>query len=196
MTAMNPPHDASLEPLASHDDDDSGTVRSPLAWAVDGANAFGSLLIFAIMLLILADVASRNVFNRPIHGVAELVGMSVIVVVFSQLASAVRHHRMARADIFIDGFRVRHPRAGALVCAVFNAAGMFACGLLGWATLAPLAHAWRSGEFLGTAGLFTTPTWPLYAAVVAGSVLAVVQYAVLTVADVADAARHRKGAPS
>lgn len=159
------------------------TPPSPFGWIVDGANAFGSLLIFAIMVLILADVASRNLANKPIHGVAEMVGMSVIVVVFSQLASTVRHNRMARADIFIDGFRQRNPRAGAALTALWSVMGVIACGVILYATWPLLAKAWTGNEFVGTVGLFTFPEWPLRAAIVTGAGLTLLQYVALIVTD-------------
>lgn len=157
------------------------TVRAPLSpfgLLIDGANAVGSVLIFFLMLLILWDVASRGIYNRPVHGVAELVGMSVIVVVFSQLASSARHGRMARAEIFIDAFRVNSPRVGALLQSLWNFAGLVVCLILAWSTWPKLVDAWTTSEFIGNLGLFTAPVWPMRFAVVVGAALTCLQYLV------------------
>lgn len=151
---------------------------SPFGLLIDGANAVGSILIFLLMLLILWDVASRGIYNRPVHGVAELVGMSVIVVVFSQLASSARHGRMARAEIFIDAFRVQSPRAGALLQSLWNLAGVVVCLILAWSTWPKLVDAWATSEFIGNLGLFTAPVWPMRFAVVVGTALTCLQYLV------------------
>ena len=90
---------------------------------IDGLNAIGSVLIFAIMALICADVLSRNILNQPIKGVAELVAASIVMIVFFQLASALRHGRMAQADIFIAGFTRKYPRLGHGLQTLFYLAG-------------------------------------------------------------------------
>jgi len=51
------------------------TRDSLFGYAVDGLNGAGSLLIFAVMALMCADVLSRNLIDRPIDGVAELVAI-------------------------------------------------------------------------------------------------------------------------
>jgi TRAP-type mannitol/chloroaromatic compound transport system permease small subunit len=150
---------------------------------VDGLNAIGSLVIAAVMLLMCADVALRNLANRPIDGVAELVATSVIVIVFLQLPATLRHGRMSRADLFIDPFVARHPRAGRWLRALFSLAGGFACAVIAYASWPLLAKAWRDSEFLGVESVFTFPTWPMRAVVVLGAALAMAQYALLALQD-------------
>jgi TRAP-type C4-dicarboxylate transport system permease small subunit len=154
---------------------------------VDGLNAGGSLLIAAVMLLMCADVLMRNLLNHPIDGVAELVAASIVVIVFLQLPSTLRHGRMSRADLFIDPFLQRRPAAGRRLRALYSAAGVFACGLIAYASWPPFMRAWTNNEFLGIEGVFTFPTWPMRAVVILGSVLAAVQYLLLVIQDLRDA---------
>lgn len=156
---------------------------SPFGWLVDGLNAVGSLLIAAVMLLMCADVAMRNLVNRPIDGVAEMVAMSIVVIVFLQLPATLRHGRMSRADLFIDPFLVRRPVAGRRLRALYSACGVFACGLIAWASWPPLVRAWVNSEFLGIEGVFTFPMWPMRAVVILGSLLAALQYVLLALED-------------
>ena len=65
---------------------------------------------------------------------------------------------------------------------------MFACGLLAWASWPPLVRAWSNNEFLGIEGVFTFPMWPMRSVVILGAVLAAVQYALLVVQDLREAA--------
>ena len=150
---------------------------------VDGLNAAGSVLIGAIMLLMCADVLLRDVVNRPIDGVAELVAASIIVIVFLQLPATLRHGRMSRADLFIDPFIARRPRAGKRLRALFSLAGVFACGVIAYATWPVLTRAWTDSEFFGVEGVFTFPTWPMRAVVVLGATLAAIQYLLFVVQD-------------
>jgi TRAP-type mannitol/chloroaromatic compound transport system permease small subunit len=156
---------------------------SPIGHLIDALNAVGSVVIAAVMVLMCADVLMRNLANRPIEGVAELVATSVIVIVFLQLPATLRHGRMSRADLFIDPFIQRRPIAGKKLRAVFSLAGVFACGVIAYATWPVLERAWSDDEFWGVAGVFTFPTWPMRAIVILGSALAALQYLLLTWQD-------------
>jgi TRAP-type mannitol/chloroaromatic compound transport system permease small subunit len=161
-----------------------------LGRVADIMNAAGSLVIGVVMLLMCADVLLRNAVNRPIDGVAELVATSIIVIVFLQLPATLRHGRMARADLFIDPLIARHPSAGRRLRAFFSLAGLFACGVVAYATWPLLVRAWVDSEFLGVQGVFTFPTWPMRAVVVLGAALAAVQYLLLAWRDLAEARRQ------
>ena len=156
---------------------------SLFGWLVDGLNAAGSVVIGLVMLLMCADVLLRNLINHPLDGVAELVATSIVVIVFLQLPGTLRHGRMSRADLFIDPFIQRRPRAGKRLRALFSLAGVFACGVIAYATWPLLVRAWNDSEFFGVEGVFTFPTWPMRAVVLLGAVLAALQYVLLAKQD-------------
>jgi TRAP-type C4-dicarboxylate transport system permease small subunit len=165
---------------------------APDSWfgrLVDALNAAGSMLIGAVMLLMCADVLLRDLANRPIDGVAELVATSIVIIVFLQLPATLRHGRMSRADLFIDPYITRRPRAGKRLRALFSLACVFACGVIAYATWKPLARAWTDQEYLGVEGVFTFPTWPMRAVVLLGAALAAVQYLLLVIQDLKES-RH------
>ena len=155
---------------------------------VDVLNAGGSVLIAAVMLLMCADVLLRNLANRPIDGVAELVATSIVIIVFLQLPATLRHGRMSRADLFIDPYILRRPRAGKRLRALFSLAGVFACAVIAYASWKPLVRAWTDSEYLGVEGVFTFPIWPMRVVVVLGAVLAAVQYLLLVMQDLKESA--------
>lgn len=161
----------------------AGAFDRALGRTADVMNAIGSLVIGAVMLLMCADVLLRDLARRPIDGVAELVATSIIVVVFLQLPATLRHGRMVRADLFLDPFVVRRPRAGLYLRAFYSLCGAFACGVIAYATWPLLARAWVDAEFLGVQGVFTFPTWPMRAVVVLGGALAALQYLLLALRD-------------
>lgn len=156
---------------------------------VDGLNGVGSAVIGAVMLLMCADVLMRNLLNQPIDGVAELVATSITVIVFLQLPATLRHGRMSRADLFIDPFVARNPRAGRRLRALFSIGGVVACAVIAYATWPVLQLSWEEREFWGIEGVFTFPSWPMRAIVLLGAALTAVQYLLLSVQDFTEAAR-------
>lgn len=157
----------------------SGAPAGPFGRLVDALNAAGSVTIAAVMLLMCADVLARNLANKPIDGVAEMVATSIIMIVFLQLPATIRHGRMSRADLFIDPFTEKRPIAGRRLHALYSAFGIFACLVIMRATWPMLVNAWEEGEFFGIDGVFTFPVWPMRAIVLAGTLLGAVQYALL-----------------
>ncbi len=166
----------------------------PDSWfgrAIDGLNAIGSVLIGVVMLMICADVARRNFLNQPIDGVTELVSVSIIMIVFLQLPATLRHGRMSRADLFLDPFLRRRPVGGRWLRGFYSLLGVFACGVIAYASWPGFVNAWTSNDFFGVQGVFTFPVWPMRGVVVLGAALACVQYALLVVEDWHDAAKGR-----
>lgn len=157
-----------------------GQNNSLFGILVDGLNAIGSLLIFVIMALIVADVLSRNLLNQPIAGVAEMVAASIVMIVFLQLPATLRHGRMAQADIFIVGFTQRHPRIGNLMQAAFFAAGVWVLYIVVQGTLPTFTRAWERNQFMGIEGVFTFQVWPIRLTVLACAAITALQYALLT----------------
>ena len=161
----------------------------PFGRLVDGLNGAGSAVIGAVMLLICADVLARNLLNRPIDGVAELVATSITLIVFLQLPATLRHGRMSRADLYIDPLVARSPRAGKRLRALFSLAGVLACGVMAYATWPVLQMSWQENEFWGVEGVFTFPSCPLWAIVLLGAALTALQYFLLSLEDFSKAAR-------
>ncbi|MDI5932758.1 TRAP transporter small permease subunit [Halomonas kalidii] len=159
---------------------------------VDGLNAVGSLLIFAMMVLVCADVASRSLLNQPIYGVTELMSLSIVAIVFLQMASTLRHRRMAKADIFIEKYITTSPVAGHVLSAVFSLGGILACALIVYGTYPLWAQAWHANEYIGVQGLLTVPTWPVKTVILIGGSATGIQYLIDALQDLASASVHYK----
>jgi TRAP-type mannitol/chloroaromatic compound transport system permease small subunit len=176
---MPDPMETSLASLDEAGDADKHEPKPSLFGSlVDGLNGVGSAIIIAIMVLVCADVAARGLFNHPIDGVAELVALAIVAIVFLQLASTLRHGRMTRADLFIAGFRQRRPLPGGILEAVFDIAGIAVCVIIIWASWPKFIASWVDNEFIGIQGQFTAPTWPVRGIVILGAGLGAVQYGI------------------
>jgi TRAP-type mannitol/chloroaromatic compound transport system permease small subunit len=162
----------------------SGAVPQPagphlFGSVVDGLNALGSLVIAAITILMCGDVAMRNLAGRPVDGVAELVAVSITIIVFLQLPATLRHGRMSRADLVIAPLSRRYPATARLLEAFFCLAGAAACAAIAYATWPLLRQGWSDMESLGVEGIFTFPIWPMRFVVLLGASLAALQYLLL-----------------
>lgn len=138
--------------------------------------AIGTVWIFLMMLLIVADVLGRNFFDAPITGVAEFAARSVASIVFLQLAAAVCSGRMTRSDFLLRVIGKRSPGA-AKSLEVFNVTVgsllFFALAFIAWPEL---MEAIKIHEYFGVQGVFTVLTWPFRALIVLGSIAAGVAY--------------------
>lgn len=140
-------------------------------------NGAGVVWIFAITFLICADIAGRNVLDRPIAGVPEIVSLSLVACVFLQLAFAFNLDRLTRADFLLARVDVAAPRLAhgwrALLAAF--AAGMLTLVAIGaWPDF---VRALRTAEFAGVEGIFTIRVWPIKLLVVLGSAVAALECA-------------------
>ena len=77
-------------------------IRKIIDWLTNFLNVIGTLLIVALMILVNADVIGRVFFSAPVSGVPELVSMSIVAIVFLQVAQAFRMKRLTRTEVVID----------------------------------------------------------------------------------------------
>jgi len=153
--------------------------RRAFAWfeaLLSGLNSIGTLWIFALMIVISLDVIGRTVFNAPLPGVLELVRLSIVGIVFIQLAHTLRAGRLTRSDNFIHTVQRRWPRPGYGLQVIFSLAGFFIFVVLFNASLPLFIKSWTSGEYAGIEGYITYPVWPVRLIILIGSACAGVQF--------------------
>ena len=147
-----------------------------LDWLTQVANVCGSLLILGLMLLIGADVFSRNVFQAPISGVPELVTLSIVAIVFLQAPQALKAGRMTRSDAVISFLSSRTPRIEKLLESIYDLLGFGVVAAVMYATYPILIKSWQREDFIGAIGNFTAPTWPVKTMILIGCALLACQF--------------------
>lgn len=168
---------------------------SVLGLATGVCAAVGSLMIVVIMLLINADVFGRYLFAAPVPIVAEIVSVSIVSVVFLQLADAVRSGRMIQSDMWLARLARRSPRAATGLSALHHLVGAAMLGILAWYLWQPTLAAFGPHRTVGIRGVMTLPLWPFHGAVFLGTVLAFVQYlahALLLIRDAVSGPREAR----
>lgn len=168
----------------------SARLRHLWSVLVDGLAALGTVLIGVLMLIICADVVARNIVGASLPLVSELGALTVVMIVYLQLATTIRHDRLSRTE-FQRIALARWPRVAALVEAVFALVGGIALAVVAWATLGILQRDIGAGQFIGVTGVATVPTWPFRLMILVGIAVAALQFAIQVLAALAIAARGR-----
>ncbi|WP_299625136.1 TRAP transporter small permease subunit [uncultured Tateyamaria sp.] len=142
------------------------------------ANALGTLVVLALVVVLNVDVIARGFFSAPIKGTYEMVQFSVVMIVFLQLADVVRVDRLTRSDGFLNLMHHRRPGLTANLRRIINALSAIFMGLIAYITFPEFLKMWATNDFFGVPGLFTLPWWPVKLVISVGTTLACVIFAI------------------
>jgi len=147
-----------------------------------GLSAVGTIWIFALMALSVADVVGRDFFQAPVRGTTELLGLSIVGVVWLQLANSVAAGRLTRSDTVIEALRRRRPRLAAAMDALYMLTGAALMAVIAAVCAGSLREAVEIGDYVGAIGDFTFPTWPVRALMLLGAVAGGLQFLFMALA--------------
>ena len=147
---------------------------------VGGMNAAGSVWIVVLMLLINTEAISRSAFNAPIIGVIEMIEISVIGIVFMQLADSLRRGVFVRSDGLFNQVMRRKPAAGHVMGIGTYLMGAMFMGLILWGSVPFFVDAWSNDWYVGVEGMFTAPRWPIVLIVVIALCVTLIQFLVMS----------------
>ena len=139
-------------------------------------NIAGTLLILLMAIAVNLDVGGRNIFNQPIPGVNEFIGLSIVAVVFLQMANTLQEDRHVSNDIIIRLVAGTHPRLSASLYASFHVIGALLMMIVVIYVWPLLVENYQGGYYAGTAGIVEIKIWPFMAVVVIGSMTTAVQF--------------------
>jgi TRAP-type C4-dicarboxylate transport system permease small subunit len=146
-------------------------------------NVVGTILIVAMAIAVNADVLGRNAFNHPIPGVNEFIGLSIVAVVFLQLANTLREGRHVSNDIIMQAIGVYHPRVAYAFYGLFNLIGAGLMALIVWFVWPMVLEMYEAGYYKGTANVVEIPIWIFVAPVVVGGATTAIQYLLFAVRE-------------
>ena len=145
-------------------------------WIVGGMNATGSCWIVVLMVLINAEAIGRSAFNQPIIGVIEMIEISIVGIVFMQLADSLRQGVLTRSDGMYNQVMSRSPRAGHAMGLFTSVAGVVFMGLVLWGSVPTFVDAWVGDYYIGVEGMFTAPVWPVALVIVIAITVTMIQF--------------------
>ena len=156
---------------------------------VSGMNAAGSCWIMVLVLLINVEALGRSAFNKPIIGVIEMIEISIVGIVFMQLADALRRGVLTRSDGLFNQVMARKPAAGHAMGIVTHLLGAVFMGLVIRGSVPFLIDSWEKDYYIGIEGMFTAPVWPIALIIVVGVAVTMIQFLII----LADHARQFAG---
>ena len=157
-------------------------------------NALGTLLIIGLMLLINTDIVGRTGFDAPVRGVTELVSLSIVGIVFLQLADTLRTGRFTRADVLLDRLKTTRPALCDTLHALFHLVGMALMLVILAASWTPLMESIEIREYVGAVGDFQAPVWPVRLITLVGLAVTALTFGLLAWLDIARLRSRKRGA--
>jgi TRAP-type mannitol/chloroaromatic compound transport system permease small subunit len=137
-------------------------------------NAAGTAWIAVITVIITADILGRTLFNAPLIGVPEIVKVSVVAIVWLQMAHTLKIGGHIRSDVVLDQLS---PRGKAAVNVLAALLGTFVFGFLVYSAWPQMIEGWRVGEFEGELPV-RVPTYPVRTILIVGAALTFVEFIV------------------
>ena len=142
-----------------------------------------------LMVLINVEALGRSAFNKPIIGVIEMIEISIVGIVFMQLADALRRGVLTRSDGLFNQVMARKPAAGHVMGIITHLLGAVFMGLVIRGSVPFLIDAWEKDYYIGVEGMFTAPVWPIALIIVVGIAVTMIQFLII----LADHARQFAG---
>lgn len=137
-------------------------LRRLLDWIFDLDLRIAMLALFGMMLVVVADVFMRYVFNAPIRGSFDLVGMSLVAMVAFGLPRVIAG-RMELAIELIDG--MVPPRVVRVLSIVAGILSTLVLIFILWAMIKPAMSAYSYGD---RSLELNVPIWIVWALAIAG----------------------------
>lgn len=127
-----------------------------------------AIALLAMMLVTVADVFMRYVFNSPVRGSYDFVEAMLVISVFHGIAAGF----LARTNIVIDLFDLFAPKKVVPICIrISDVISVLALIILTWAMITPFIQAWQYGDTKIDLGL---PLWVLWLIALGGMLFSIV----------------------
>lgn len=143
----------------------TGSALSAVRKLIDGvaisANAVGTLVVLALVLIVNYDAIARSFFNNPFLGAVEVVQFSMVLIVFLQLPDVIRVGRLTRSDGLLGIITRRNARLGTLWSRVIDLFSLTFMAIIAIAIWPEFVEMWATKDFFGIPGVFTAPWWPI-----------------------------------
>jgi len=128
-------------------------------------NSMATFWLFSIMVIIIADVIGRGIFNRPLMGTPEIVKASIVGITFIQLPHSVYVNRTIRSDALLNRMR---PFTSEVVTMISYLMGMALCLAIFVSSWSHTKTSWQILEYEGEGSLHV-PAYPIRTLILVGA---------------------------
>ena len=108
-----------------------------------------------------------------------MIEISVIGIVFMQLADSLRRGVFIRSDGLFNQVMRRKPGAAHMMAIATYSLGAFFMGLILWGSVPFFLDAWNYDWYVGVDGMFTAPRWPIVLIVVVAVLVTMIQFLIM-----------------
>lgn len=133
------------------------TARKSLGGLANILNIIAAAWLLILAFVILYDVIGRAVFNSPFLGAREILGNSVVAILFLQVPLAIHRGNMLRTTLIYDLLGVSGKRVIDIATFTLGIVFFVAVGVGGWSDM---ITGWRIREFEGI-GALEIPVYPI-----------------------------------
>ncbi len=141
------------------------------------ANAAGTLVVLALVLVVCYDTVARGLWNAPFAGAVEVVQFSMVLIVFLQLPDVVRVGRLTRSDGLLLVIGNKRPALSGLLRRVIDAISAIFMVLIAIAIWPEFTDMLETRDYFGVPGVFTAPWWPIKLAIFLSACLCTLVFA-------------------
>lgn len=145
------------------------------------ANAIGTLVVLALVVVVNIDVVGRGFFNAPFLGAVEVVQFSMVLIVFLQLPDVVRVNRLTRSDGFLVVAGHRWPGLSAWLRRLIDLVSFIFMTLIAFAIWPEFVEMLETRDFFGVPGVFIAPWWPIKLVIFISAVLCALLFLLKTI---------------
>ncbi len=142
---------------------------------IDVLNAIGTVWVAAMMVLICGDIFGRALFNSPIIGVPEIVRVSVVGIVWLQMAYTLKIGAHLRSNIILDRLSLRWQYIIEIIGSIL---GILVFSLAAYTSWDVMIEGWRIKEFEGELPV-RVPVYPIRTIVLLGAFLTMLQFVII-----------------
>ncbi len=142
---------------------------------IDFLNAIGTVWVAGMMVLICGDIFGRALFNSPIIGVPEIVRVSVVGIVWLQMAYTLKIGAHLRSNIILDRLSVRWQHIVEVIGCIL---GVLVFSLAAYTSWDVMIEGWRIKEFEGELPV-RVPVYPIRTIVLIGTFLTMTQFFII-----------------
>ena len=128
-------------------------------------NYIGMGAVVIIMLLTVADVLMRSLFNKPITGTEELTEYLMVAVVYLGLALCARKNQNASVDLLMERFT---PSVQSVFESVTGFLNLIIFGLITWQGVNECRYLWETKK---VSDMLEIPSYPFYFLMAFGSLV-------------------------
>jgi TRAP-type C4-dicarboxylate transport system permease small subunit len=141
----------------------------------------GVALVIPMMVLIIADVILRSIFDRPITGTAEIACLMLLCMALGMAWCAIKERHL-KIEILVSLFP---PKIQAIVDSVTILAGLFIVIIMAWRNL--IAALWRKEIGQVASIILPIPLFPFHLILVLGLVVMCVAMIALVIKKIGEA---------